>query len=123
VLNQPNKVLVVDDYEMNLKMLTRYLEQNNYHVSAATNGLDALDMFEAEDGDFDLLITDLVMPGVSGVGVISIVKERYPNVPIIAMTGWGEHLEVLATEAKVDYLLEKPFDLFKLNGIIQNLLS
>lgn len=123
MLNQPNKVLVVDDYEMNLKMLTRYLEQNNYHVSAATNGLDALDMFEAEDGDFDLLITDLVMPGVSGVGVISIVKERYPNVPIIAMTGWGEHLEVLATEAKVDYLLEKPFDLFKLNGIIQNLLS
>jgi two-component system cell cycle sensor histidine kinase/response regulator CckA len=123
MVNQPSKVLVVDDYEMNLTMVTKYLEENNFHVSAANNGLDALDIFEAENGDIDLLITDLKMPGVSGVGIISIVKERYPKVPIIAMTGWGEYLLELAAEARVDYLLEKPFDLFKLNSIIQNLLS
>lgn len=121
--NKVLKVLVVDDNEDVLKTITKYLEQKNFHVVAVTNGLDALKMFEAEDGDFDLLITDLVMPSISGVAIISIVKERYPEVPIIAITGWGEHPEALATEAKADIVLEKPFELDEFNRIIQDLLS
>lgn len=123
MVNQSNKVLVVDDNEDVLKTITKYLEQKNFHVVAVTNGLDALKMFEAENGDFDLLITDLVMPSISGVAIISIVKERYPKVPIIAITGWGEHPEALATEAKADIVLEKPFELDEFNRIIHDLLS
>lgn len=123
MVDQLKKVLVVDDNEDVLKTITKYLEQKNFNVIAATNGLDALKMFEAENGDFDLLITDLVMPSISGVAVISIVKERYPKVPIIAITGWGEHPEALATEAKADIVLEKPFELDEFNRIIQDLLS
>jgi len=123
VVNQIKKVLVVDDNEDVLKTITKYLEQKNYNVIAATNGLDALKMLEAENGNFDLLITDLVMPSISGVAVISIVKERYPKVPIIAITGWGEHPEALATEAKADIVLEKPFELDEFNRIIQDLLA
>jgi CheY-like chemotaxis protein len=123
VVPQPKKVLVIDDNEEVLKTITTYLEQKNYNVLAVSNGLDALKICESEHGDFDLLITDLVMPSISGVAVISIVKERYPKVPIIAITGWGEHPEALATEAKADVVLEKPFELDEFNRIIQDLLN
>jgi CheY-like chemotaxis protein len=87
VVQQPIKVLVVDDNEEVLKTITTYLEQKNYSVTSVSNGLDALKLCESEKGNFDLLITDLVMPSISGVAVISIVKERYPELPIIAITG------------------------------------
>lgn len=122
VVPQSKKVLVVDDNEDVLKTITKYLEQKNYNVIAVTSGLEALKIFEAEKGDFDLLITDLVMPSISGVAIISIVKERYPKVPIIAITGWGEHPEALATEAKADIVLEKPFELDEFSRIIEELL-
>lgn len=123
MVNQPRKVLVVDDNEDVLKTISKYLEQKDFNVVASTNGLDALKAFESEKGAFDLLITDLVMPSISGVAIISIVKEKYPNVPIIAITGWGEHPEALATEAKADVVLEKPFELDEFISIIQDLLS
>jgi CheY-like chemotaxis protein len=123
VVQQNKKVLVVDDNEDVLKTITKYLEQKDYYVVSATNGLDALKLCESDNGEFDLLITDLVMPSISGVGVISIVKERYPDMPIIAITGWGEHPEALAAEAKADIVLEKPFELDEFNKIIQDLLS
>lgn len=123
MVQQPKKVLVIDDNEEVLKTISKYLEQKDYNVLAVSNGLDALKICETENGNFDLLVTDLVMPSISGVAVISIVKERYPKVPIIAITGWGEHPEALATEAKADVVLEKPFELDEFNKIIQELLN
>jgi len=122
VVDQLHKVLVVDDNEDVLKAITKYLEQKQFDVAGATNGLDALKMLETEKGSFDLLVTDLVMPSISGVAIISIVKERYPKIPIIAITGWGEHPEALATEAKADIVLEKPFELEEFLRIVQDLL-
>lgn len=123
MVDQPQRVLVVDDNEDVLKAITKYLEQKQFNVAGATNGLDALKMLESEKGDFDLLVTDLVMPSISGVAIISIVKEKYPKIPIIAITGWGEHPEALATEAKADIVLEKPFELEEFLKIVQSLLS
>ena len=123
MVQQNKKVLLVDDNEDVLQTITKYLEQKDYTVVATNDGLDALKHCELENGDFDLLITDLVMPSISGVGVISIVKERYPDMPIIAITGWGEHPEALAAEARADIVLEKPFELDEFNRIIQDLLS
>jgi CheY-like chemotaxis protein len=120
---QPKKILVVDDNEDVLKTITKYLEQKQFIVESASNGLDALKILETDKDTFDLLVTDLVMPSISGVAVISIVKEKFPEVPIIAITGWGEHPEALATEAKADIVLEKPFELDEFMRIIQGLLS
>jgi DNA-binding response OmpR family regulator len=63
------------------------------------------------------------MPDISGVGVISIVKKKYPAVPVIAITGWGEHPEALATEADADLVLEKPFELAELDKNVSDLLA
>lgn len=117
------KILVIDDNEEVLNTIAQYMKEKDYHVITVANGLDALKICESENGDFDLIVTDLVMPNISGVAIISIVKEKYPEVPVIAITGWGEHPEALATEAQADVVLEKPFELDEFNKTIQNLLS
>ena len=80
-------------------------------------------LLENEKSCFDLVITDLVMPNISGITVISIIKNKFPDTPVIAITGWGEHPEALAAEANVDVVLEKPFELSELDTMIKDLLS
>jgi len=122
-MGKSNKLLIIDDNEEVLTSLYEYLSQKKYQVISASNGLDGLKLLDAEKGEFDLIITDLVMPNISGVGVISIVKKKYPTIPVIAITGWGEHPEALATEANADIVLEKPFELSELDKLIAGLLS
>jgi DNA-binding NtrC family response regulator len=69
-----------------------------------------------------LTLTDLVMPVMSGVGVISRLKLQSPGTPIIAMTGWRAHPSELATKAKADMILMKPFDLDDLDRSVSKLL-
>jgi DNA-binding response OmpR family regulator len=117
-----HKLLVIDDSERVADMLTRFLSQK-YDVITAYKGLDGLKAFEAHERDIDLVITDLVMPAISGVGVISIIKKKYPGTPIIAITGGGEHPVALAMEADVDMVLNKPFEFVDLDRHVTELLE
>lgn len=117
------KLLIIDDDKDILAVLSEFLRKKKYIVVTASNGLEAMKLFESEEKDFDLIITDLVMPYITGVGVISIVKQKRPEIPIIAITGWGEHPEALATESQADLVLKKPFELSELDNLISNLLS
>jgi DNA-binding NtrC family response regulator len=122
-VGKQDKILIIDDNEDVLSTLYQFLSHKKYQVVSATNGLDALKLFDAEEDGFDLIITDLVMPSISGVAIIAIVKEKKPDIPIIAITGWGEHPEALATEAKADAVLEKPFELVALEKLMSQLLT
>jgi DNA-binding response OmpR family regulator len=117
------KLLIIDDNKEILTALTDFLSKKNYNVVSASDGLDGLKLLETEKQAFDLVITDLVMPNISGVGLISIIKKKFPDIPVIAITGWGEHPEALATEAQANRVLEKPFDLSELDIVIRELLS
>jgi DNA-binding NtrC family response regulator len=121
-MDQPFKLLIIDDNKEVLAVLYDFFSKKKYDIVSASNGLDGLKLLEAEKQGFDLVITDLVMPNISGVGIISIIKKKFPNIPVIAMTGWGEVPEALATEAQADKVLEKPFELPKLEKIIKELL-
>ena len=116
------KILVIDDSKETVAGLQSFFN-NKYEVMTAENGLDGLKHFEEDDNGIDLVITDLVMPDISGVGVISIVKKKYPGIPVIAITGWGEHPEALATEADADLVLEKPFELADLDKHVSDMLA
>ncbi len=122
-MSSPPKVLIIDDTEEVLFALCKFFKQKGYNVISASNGLDGLKMIEVEKEDLDIIITDLVLPNISGVAVISIVKKKYPTLPVIAITGWGEHPEALAKEAKADLVMEKPFKLPELEKAVRDLLA
>jgi two-component system cell cycle sensor histidine kinase/response regulator CckA len=122
-MNRSYKLLVIDDSQEILAAIDKYLRQKKYEVATAADGLEGLKLLKSAEGGFDLVITDLVMPNVSGVGVIAILKKEFPGIPVVAITGYGEQPEALALEANADLVLEKPFDLEDLEQSIANLLS
>jgi DNA-binding response OmpR family regulator len=122
-MEKPSKLLLIDDDESVLTNLRYFLSDKKYDVSSASEGLEGLKLLETEEQGFDLVITDLVMPNISGVGLIEIIKKKFPSLPVIAITGWGEHPETLATEAQADQILEKPFELSELEKAINELIS
>lgn len=122
-MDKSYKLLIIDDNEETLKMLHAFFSKKNYEVASSLSGLDGLKLFESDKKGFDLVITDLVMPNISGVAVISIIKKNNPNTPVIAITGWGEHPESLASEANADLILSKPLQLDELEVFVLDLLS
>ena len=120
--NPLKKILLIDDDGYVLQATKRFLDLRGYDVTTAPTGLAALKQLEMQNG-FDLIVTDLIMPDVSGFGVISMVKKKCPSMPVIAITGWGEIPEKLASEMKADAILKKPFELIELEETIQNILS
>jgi DNA-binding NtrC family response regulator len=117
------RLLIIEDNEEVLCSLKKYFNKKNYSVVTASNGLDGLKAYEGDRQGFDLIITDLVMPNISGVAIISLVKKKSPDIPVIAITGWGEHPEALATEAQADLVLEKPIELDRMDRFISDLLK
>jgi DNA-binding NtrC family response regulator len=117
------KLLIIDDNKEILDALCEFLSKKKYDITSANNGLEGLKYLEQEKQRFDVVITDLIMPDISGVALISIIKKRFPDIIVIAITGWGEHPEALATEAEADHVMEKPFELSKLEKLLKKLLS
>ena len=117
------KLLIIDDNKEILDALCEFLSKKKYDISSANNGLEGLKYLEKEQQGFDVVITDLIMPDISGVALISIIKKKYPDTLVIAITGWGEHPEALATEAEADLVMEKPFELSELEKSLKKLLS
>ncbi|MGA7144781.1 MAG: response regulator [Desulfobacterales bacterium] len=122
-MDKPSKLLIVDDDEEIQSTLKDFLIKKGYEVFSASDGLEGLKLLETEEPGFDLVITDLVMPNISGVGLIAIIKKKFPGLPVIAITGWGEHPEALASEVQADQVLEKPFGLSELEKSLKKLLS
>jgi len=117
------KILLIDDNQEILAGLVNFLSSRGYEVVTAPDGLEGMKIIEADRKGFDLVITDVVMPYVSGVGIIAVIKQRSPVTPVIAITGMGEHPEKLAREANADIVLIKPFELKELKKHVEDLLS
>jgi DNA-binding NtrC family response regulator len=82
------KILIVDDEPDMLKLLSMILrEKTSYAVTTTNNPLEALDM--AKKGGFDLVISDLKMPGLDGIELIDAIKKVDEDIPIIIMTAYG----------------------------------
>ena len=117
------KILIIDDDEHVLSTLYDFLSDKKHDVTSASDGLDGLKFLESNKQGFDLVITDLVMPQISGIGLISIIKKKFPDTPVIAITGWGEYPEAFAIESQADKVLSKPFELSELDKVIKELIS
>jgi len=122
-MDRPLKLLIIDDDEPVLANLCYFLRDKKYDVTTASDGLEGLKLFENDQQGFDLVITDIVMPKISGMSLISIIKKKFPDMPVIAITGWGEYPGVFATESNADKVLSKPFELSELDKAINELIS
>jgi DNA-binding NtrC family response regulator len=92
------RILVVDDEEPQLQSVARMLEKLGYNVVAKSDSLEALDVFRAESGEFDLVITDQTMPKMTGDKLARSILSIRPDIPVILCTGFSEVID--AEEAK-----------------------
>ncbi|MFN8532320.1 MAG: ATP-binding protein [Dehalococcoidia bacterium] len=116
------RVLVIDDEPEIAEMIERMLALDDHRVAAFAGSQPALAALA--EGGFDLVITDLGMPGVSGWAVAEAVKRIYPKLPVIVMSGWGADIEREApTRPAVDAILPKPFKLQQLRDLVARLLA
>jgi CheY-like chemotaxis protein len=89
------KIMVVDDDPAIRESMTAFLHANGYELSSATDGYDALWLLK--NGLVNIVISDLEIPGLSGFEFLSILRQRYPEISVIAMTGRPEGRSKLAT--------------------------
>jgi len=122
-MEQSLRLLIIDDDEHFLANLCYFFTDKKYDVISAVNGLEGLKLLEDDPHGFDLIVTDIVMPQISGIGLISMIKKKLPDIPIIAITGWGEYPEAFAVEIQADKVLSKPFELSELDKAIAELIS
>ena len=100
-------LLVEDDPEVR-SLFSRFLGQAGYTVIAAVDGREALETFDARAREIDLVITDVVMPNVSGPALASALRARRPDIKVLYVSGYAEQLEADAATGPNATLLHKP---------------
>ena len=116
------KILVVDDDPMIVHTIKHHLLREGYQVLASSNGMEALQLVENEN--IDLIITDIMMPELSGLNLINFIREFYSiKVPIIIVTSLGQnHIVYPSLKQGANDFLTKPIDFSALSLSVKNIL-
>ncbi|MDP6946258.1 MAG: response regulator, partial [Myxococcota bacterium] len=114
------RILVVDD-EANMRMVLRaMLSREGYEVDEAADGLSALAALERCGGDVQVIITDLRMPGLDGMGLLGRIVADYPGRPVVMITAHGSvDTAVEAMKVGAFDFVTKPFDAGDLRAVVQ----
>ncbi len=104
---KPRVLLIDDDQELGV-MLSDFLATDRLHVTVCNSGEDGIESFAADD--FDLLILDIMLPGMSGLDVLKKIRQR-SQVPVIMLTARGDDIDrIIGLEFGADDYLPKPFN-------------
>jgi DNA-binding NtrC family response regulator len=116
------RILIVDDDHAMRLALSESLESCGYSIEAAENGQDALGLFSKTG--FDLVMTDMRMPGMTGIEVLKGVKNMSPETPVILITAYGTvGTAVEAMKEGAAEFIMKPFSLEDIESAVKNVLS
>ena len=116
------RILVIDDEDAVRTVLVRILQRIGHHVDAFASGEDALAGFNA--GQYQLVCTDLGMPGLSGWDVAAQIRRIDPLVRIVLVTGWSEQIDRHEARLRgVDAILSKPFTIQQVRSLLAELLN
>ncbi|MEE8234746.1 MAG: response regulator, partial [Nitrospirales bacterium] len=114
-------ICLVDDEPSILNTLSSILEDEGYQVSLAKSGVEALKLIRAEPPD--LIMLDIWMPEMDGLETLKQMRQQYPNLMVIMMSGHGSvETAVKATKLGAYDYLEKPLDLEKVTILVRNAL-
>ncbi|TLD41318.1 MAG: Response regulator of zinc sigma-54-dependent two-component system [Candidatus Jettenia ecosi] len=115
------RLLLVDDDKTTLDGLVRILTRDEYPVSGVLSGYDALSLLSRKS--FDIIITDLNMPGMNGLALIHEVKKRHASMIIVVITACSslKVVEDILKTVSCDYYLIKPVDIGELKVALKDL--
>jgi len=110
-LDVRRRLMVVDDEMPILKLVTRILATDNYDIVSASSGEEAVKIVSSPDHQgIDLLVTDLLMPGINGRELATIVRGKYPKTRVLYVTGFADRLfDHIPELAEGESFIEKPF--------------
>ena len=104
------KVLVVDDEERAVSIMKAILERLGYNVTAMTRSLKAMELFKEDPYRYDLLLTDLIMPQLTGDKLVSEVLKIRPDMPVIITSGFTDtFVNDIFNQAINKAFIPKPF--------------
>ncbi len=113
------KILILDDEPAIVKGLSFSLKQDGYEIDAAYDGEEAIEKFNSNP--YDLIILDVMLPKLNGLGVLQRIRER-SRVPVIMLTAKGEDMDkILGLDYGADDYITKPFNILELKARIKAL--
>ena len=118
------KILLVDDEEIIIRMAQQMLERLGYEVTTRTGSVDALEAFKANPDQYDLIITDMTMPNMSGRRLAQEVRKIRPEIPIIICTGFSDQIDEEKCKALgIQGYIMKPIIIKEFSNIIRRVLD
>jgi len=121
-MEPPKKILIVEDDEEMRALLKDFFLEEGFETDSVSNGSEAFRKLVKES--FALVITDIRMPGLTGLDILPGIRKLQPEVPIIAITAFGsEDIRQRALERGATAYLEKPVHFYKLKEIIHEAIS
>ncbi len=116
------RILIIEDDEEMRSLLEDFLRDEGFEADSAENGSEAFHKLAAEP--FDLVITDIRMPGLTGLDILSAVKKCHEGTPVIVITAFGGQETYHKSLARgADGYLEKPIHFRKLRSLVHHLVS
>jgi len=114
-------VLVVEDNEDVGRFSTELLQDLGYRIKWVGNAKEALSILAGDELAFDLVFSDVIMPGMNGVELATVIRERYPGLPVVLTSGYSS---VLADNAHRGFeLIQKPYSVEALSRILRKAIS
>ena len=114
------RIMIIEDDEEMRSLLKDFFEGEGFETDSVSSGVDALGKLSKDN--FDLVITDIRMPGLTGLDILPRIRKLNPETPIIVMTTYGsEDVRRRAFERGATIYLEKPIHLNKLRSVIREM--
>ena len=117
-------ILIVEDQEIVRRTTQLLLESFDYNVLSAEHGMDALTIVDEHKESIELILTDVMMPGMTGPQFVDVARKSLPDIPVIYTSGYTDNkLEEMHQLAAKEAFIGKPIDPAELNKIIRKLLD
>lgn len=117
------KILIAEDDDVVREFIVRALNGDGHDLIETADGASALDALIQSNGEFDLLLSDVKMPGVDGIELALATGRRHPDIAIMLMTGYADQRErAHGLDALVHDVLSKPFSVDQIKGAVREAL-